>query len=140
MRKLFYPGLNEKNINIALLILRLVVAGFMLTHGIPKLGRLFSGEEIQFGDPIGIGPEASLILTVFAEFLCSVLIGIGLGTRLAAIPLIITMAVAAFIAHGADPFGRQELALFYMVVYVVILLTGGGKFSLDYFLFRKNKK
>ncbi len=86
--------LNLKNTDIALLLLRLGVGGLMLTHGIPKLMRLFGSDPIQFGDPIGIGVEASLTLAVFSEVICSVLIIIGLGTRLAAIPLIITMAVA----------------------------------------------
>jgi putative oxidoreductase len=47
------------------------------------------------------------------------------------------MAVAAFIAHGDDPFSRKELALFYMVVYVVLLLTGSGKYSADSLISKK---
>lgn len=133
--------LNLKNTDIALLILRLGVGGLMLTHGIPKLMRLFGSDPIQFGDPIGIGVEASLTLAVFSEVICSVLIIIGLGTRLASIPLIITMAVAFFIVHAADPFQNKELALFFLIVYVVLALTGSGKYSLDhYFLKRKSTK
>ncbi len=105
----------------------------MLTHGYPKLQRLLSG-EMRFGDPLGLGPEVSLVLAVFAEFVCAILIVLGLGTRLAAIPLIVTMSVAAFIAHGGDPFGRKEMALLYLVLYVVLLITGSGKFSLDQIL------
>lgn len=108
----------------------------MLTHGFPKLQRLLAG-EMQFGDPLGLGPEISLVLAVFAEFFCSILIVLGLGTRLAVIPSIVTMAVAAFIAHGADPFGRKELALLYLVGYVVLLLSGSGKFSVDRIISRK---
>jgi len=117
-------------------MLRLTAGGFMLTHGVPKLQRLLTG-EFQFGDPIGLGPEVSLILAVFAEFFCSVLLILGLGTRLATIPLMVTMAVAGFVAHGTDPFGRKELALFYLVAYAVILLLGGGKYSTDRFIFKK---
>lgn len=108
----------------------------MLTHGFPKLQRLLAG-EMQFGDPIGLGPEVSLVLTVFAEVVCSILIVLGLGTRLAAIPSIVTMAVAAFIVHGADPFGRKEMALLYLVGYVVLLLSGSGKFSVDRIISKK---
>jgi len=133
--------LDLRKTDIALLMLRLGVGGLMLTHGIPKLMKLFGSDPIQFGDPIGIGVEASLTLAVLSEVICSVLIIIGLGTRLASIPLIITMAIAFFIVHGADPFQRKELALFYLIVYVVLLLTGSGKYSLDhYFLKRKSKK
>jgi len=108
----------------------------MLTHGWPKLQRLLAG-DMKFGDPLGLGPEVSLVLVVFAEFLCSILIMLGLGTRLASVPLIVTMAVAAFIAHADDPFQRKELALFYLVVFVVLLLSGSGKYSVDQFLQKK---
>lgn len=122
-----------------LLIVRIAVAAFMLTHGYPKLMKLLAGGEIQFADPFGLGMYFSLVLAVFAEFFCSILIGIGLGTRLATIPLIITMLVAAFIAHSSDPFGRKELALLYLVVFVFLLFTGSGKFSVDYFISKKLK-
>lgn len=125
--------------DFALLIVRIAVAAFMLTHGYPKLMKLLAGGEIQFADPFGLGMYFSLVLAVFAEFFCSILIGIGLGTRLATIPLIITMSVAAFIAHSSDPFGRKELALLYLVVFVFLLFTGSGKFSVDYFISKKLK-
>ncbi len=108
----------------------------MLTHGYSKLQKLMAG-DMQFADPLGLGQEVSLVLAVFAEFLCSLLVMLGFGTRLAVIPLIVTMAVAAFITHGADPFGRKELALFYLVAYVVLLLSGSGKFSVDRLIGKK---
>lgn len=119
------------------LFMRISIAALMIRHGLPKLNNLFSAGEIQFGDPIGIGPAASLILVVFAEFFCSILIGIGLGSRLAAIPLMINMFVAALIAHGPDPFPRKELGLLYLLFYLVIFVTGSRKYSLDYLLTRK---
>ncbi|WP_319500232.1 DoxX family protein [uncultured Draconibacterium sp.] len=136
MNQLFRTKLNNTSVHLSLLLLRLASGGFMLTHGFPKLQRLLAG-EMQFGDPLGLGPEVSLVLAVFAEFFCSILIMLGLGTRLAVIPLIVTMAVAAFIVHGADPFGRKEMALFYLVSYVVLLLSGSGKFSVDRLIGRK---
>jgi len=136
MKRIFSTKVGKFNLNLGLLILRLSAGGFMLTHGYPKLQRIISG-EMRFGDPLGLGPEVSLVLAVFAEFFCAILVMLGLGTRLATIPLIVTMAVAAFIAHGADPFSRKEMALLYLVSFLVLLLTGGGKFSVDYFLNRK---
>jgi len=137
MKRLFQTDLNDRLFHVIILLTRIAVGTFMLTHGFPKLERLLAGGDIRFGNPIGLGPAVSLGLAVFAEFLCSVLIIIGLGTRLATVPLIVTMAVAAFISHGADPFARKELALMYLVVYVILLVTGGGKFSLDRLVFRK---
>ena len=131
VKRLFHTGTNEALLDLVVFFLRIAVAASMLTHGVPKLSRLLEGGEIQWADPIGLGPAVSLVLAVFAEFFCSILIGIGLGTRLATIPLIVTMAVAAFVSHGADPFARKELAIMYIVVYVTLLVTGSRKYSVD---------
>jgi len=72
-----------------------------------------------------------------AEFAGGILIAVGLFTRPAAVLWIVTMLVAAFIAHGADPFQKKELALLYLSFAVIVLALGGGKFSLDNLL--KNK-
>lgn len=114
----------------AALLLRIVGGGFMLTHGIPKFMKVING-DFGFGNPIGIGEEASLILTVLAEFVCAILILVGYKTRWAAIPLIITMLVAAFIVHGSDPFGKKEMALIYLIIYSAIYALGPGKYSID---------
>jgi len=113
-----------------LLVLRCALGGMMLTHGWPKLLRLLETPE-KFADPIGLGPEISLGLTVFAEFVCALLIIFGAWTRLAAFPLLVTMLVAAFIVHGDDPFKKQELALLYAAGCLTLMLQGGGRVALD---------
>ncbi|GGW54414.1 putative oxidoreductase [Winogradskyella epiphytica] len=137
LKKAMSSGVSSTYISVALLILRVVGGAFMLTHGLGKFEALFSGEPIQFRDPIGVGATASLALAVFAEVLCAILLIIGLGTRLAAIPLAITMLVAAFIVHANDGFGRQELPLLYAAIYISIALIGAGKYSLDNWLSKK---
>ena len=116
--------------HIGLLLLRLGFSGLMLTHGIPKLMKLLQG-NLESADPLGIGALPSLILTVIGEVICPLLIIIGYKTRLAAIPAGITMAVAAFVIHGADPIGTKEKALLYLFAFVIIALTGAGKYAVD---------
>jgi putative oxidoreductase len=137
MLRIFQTGTREEYLDILILFVRLSVAVFMLTHGGPKLSKLLAGGEIQFGDPLGLGPALSLALVVFAEFFCSLLIGVGLGTRLAVIPLMITMLVAAFISHGPDPFRQKEMALLYFLIYLSLLVIGSRKYSFDYLMTRK---
>jgi len=139
MKTLFNTNYHHKSLDFALLLLRVCIAAFMLYHGIPKMNGLLSG-DMKFADPIGIGAPASLILAVFAEVVCSVLIALGLATRLAVIALIINMAVAVFVVHAADGFEKQESGSHYLLVYVFLLFSGAGKYSLDYFISRSNSR
>ena len=116
--------------DIGLALLRIVPAALMLSHGIPKFQKLIAG-NFEFADPIGIGATPSLFLTVIAEFVCPILIIIGFKARWAAIPSLITMLVAAFVVHGADPLAKKELALLYAVFFLAVALLGPGKYSID---------
>lgn len=137
IKKMINPGSYSKNIDLSLLILRIAGGALMLTHGISKIAPLFGTDPIQFPDPIGLGATTSLALTVFAEVFCAALLILGLATRFAAIPLLITMLVAVFVVHIADPFANQELPLLYASIYLVILIAGAGKFSIDNMVFNK---
>lgn len=125
-------------INILILALRIVVASLMLRHGVPKLINLLSG-DLSFADPIGLGPEISLILVIFAEVFCSILILIGYKTRMASMPLIITMLVALLIVHSNDPIYQHWNILLYLLSYGLLLHLGGGKFSITYLLYHAKK-
>ena len=118
------------NRDLAALVLRIIGGGLMLTHGIPKLMKLING-DMGFADPIGIGATPSLLLTVFAEALCALLILIGFKSRWAAVPLMITMLVAAFVVHASDPLGTKEMALLYFGIYLAIFALGSGRYSVD---------
>lgn len=131
LKKLTSARLNEfVSPDLAICLLRIGAAALIMTHGIPKLLRVLEG-DFSFGDPIGIGATTSLILVTFAEAVCAVFVLFGLWTRAALIPLIINMTVVVFIAHADDPFGRKELGLFFLLTFIVLFLTGPGKYSLD---------
>lgn len=138
MNRLFNTNYNHRSLNIVLLILRVSIALLMLAHGIPKLNTLLAGGPFKFADPIGIGETASLVLAVFAEVFCSLLLLLGLAVRLASVPLIITMLVAVFIVHGKDGLEQQEQGLLYLLIYLVLLFAGGGSFSIDKLISRNN--
>ena len=140
--------------SLGLLIIRLGIGGYMLTHGWGKLQMLMAGNADQFADPLGIGPTVSLIMVVFAELVCAALVMAGALTRLACVPLVVTMLVAAFVAHGSDPWtmaeGRRlfvadeaaswaskQPALMYMFVFLGLIFTGAGRFAVDSLIFRR---
>lgn len=130
----FVPKKLVGSANIGILILRIALGFLMLTHGYPKFEKLLAG-DLSFGNPIFLGEELSLILTVFAEFVCSILLILGLLTRPAVFFLAFTMAVAAFIVHGSDEIGKQEKSLLYLAGYICLWFTGPGKYSADNRLF-----
>ena len=121
-----------------LLFLRVMIGLFMMIgHGWGKLSG-FSERMATFSDPLGVSSPVSMALAVFAEFFCSIAIALGLGTRFAALVLLINMSVAGFIVHSADPWGRKEMAFMYAIAYATILIAGAGRFSLDRKFFRKS--
>jgi putative oxidoreductase len=138
MRKIL--SIQSGTSDTMLLVLRIGVAMLMLTHGVPKMMMLLSGGPIQFPPVLGLSSETSLMLAVGAEVFCSLLILTGTATRLAVIPLMITMLVAVVMIHGADPFTTKEPALIYLLVYTTLMIGGSGKYSVDYALLRKTTK
>ena len=138
MKEFLFYGFNAKEDTkaMALLFLRLFVGLMMLTHGWAKL-ESFSETSVagSFPDPIGLGSSLSLTLVVLAEFGASLLIILGVFTRLAVIPLIINMSVAVFVIHAPDTFAVKELAVMYLGVYIALFFLGSGRFSVDYILF-----
>lgn len=123
--------MNHSSSSVGLLILRLAFGLSMLFgHGWGKLVN-YSELSMTFPDPIGAGSGTSLILAIFAEVVCAFLVAIGLFTRVAVIPLIVTMLVAFLLVHMDDPWGKKEMAALYGAAYICIFFCGPGRFSLD---------
>ena len=131
MKKLLSINYSTTAFNIAMLLHRLVFGILMMSHGYNKLVH-FSEEKAEFMNFMGMGSTFSLLLVIFAEFFCALFITIGLFTRLTVVPLVICMAVALFKAHGGDVFGEKgSVATLYLSAYVLLLLVGPGKISVD---------
>ncbi len=111
----------------------------MLSHGYPKLQMLLSGDEIKFFDFLGMGPKISLILTVFAEFVCSIFVILGLFTRWATFFLAFTMLIAVLVVHGPDGFDKKELGLLYLSILLLLFTFGPGKYSVDGMISNRRK-
>ena len=102
----------------------------MLVHGYDKMVH-FNETASHMMNFMGIGAKASTALVIFAEFFCSLLVVLGLFTRLACIPLIICMGVALFKAHNGDFFGDGQVAALFLICFIVLLFLGAGKVSVD---------
>ncbi len=140
INKMIHKIVNTSHSNLTdwgLVILRLSVGALMITHGWSKLMNfdaiVSDGNFIPILGSVSLG----LGLTVMAEFFMSLLIMAGLLTRISVIPLIIAMLVAAFVAHANQPLSEKEHALLFLFPYITILLSGAGRFSVDYYLSKR---
>jgi putative oxidoreductase len=134
MKKLLSTNYTDASFNIATFLLRVGSGALIfLNHGLAKFNK-FSEMQNVFFDPFHIGHRFSLILTLFAELICSLLLVLGLLTRLAAFVLVINMSVAVFLFHfhnNSQPIAEFEIAVLYLVAFFSILLVGPGKISVD---------
>ena len=130
MKKLLSTKYSAGAFSGAMLLLRLGSGILMMGHGYNKLVH-FNTMRHTFMNFMGLGSSVSLTLDIFAELCCAFLIVIGLFTRLVTIPLIIAMSVAFFKAHNAELFGKGELPALFLACFLVLLLVGPGRISVD---------
>ncbi len=121
------------------LLARLSVGLVFVTAGWGKLQNL--DKVIEFFRSLGIpAPELQAPFVAATELSCGLLLVLGLGTRFAAVPLVVTMLVAIRTAlwselEGAiDLFGREEYLFIVLLAWLAI--AGAGAVSLDAILAR----
>ena len=132
---LFPQYLRGKGVSLLILVVRVVFGILFFTHGLDKM---MNFNELLNGYPsvLGLGSYMTLMVTVFCEFCCSLFLIAGLLVRIMTVPMIIAMGVAFFDIHDAI-LPEGELALIYLIVFIILFLTGPGCFSGDYLIDRK---
>lgn len=126
---LFTTNFHGPTMSRLLLAMRLFFGVLFLLHGYEKIVN-FETLSTLFPDPFGMGADTSLILVVFAEFFCAMALIAGFLFRLTLLPMIFTMLIAFFYAHGGS-IADGELALIYLGVFIMMLFTGPGRYSMD---------
>jgi putative oxidoreductase len=132
MKKILQLGFIPANTDLALLVFRLWT-GFALfaKHGIEKFTN-FSQMQQHFPDPLHVGSTISLSVALLADGICSLLIIIGLATRLAAFIIVINLMVVFFTMHQFS-FAKEHAELVYLFLGSVlcIFIAGPGRYSID---------
>lgn len=143
MKKILSTSLNNNGVSLGLLILRVTAAVLLIPHGYDKLAH-FADKKDHFMSFMGFGGSVSLALVIGAEFFCSLLLVFGLLSRFALIPLIISMWVAVSQANHFDILGTAQpvgqSAFMFLIMFVVLFITGPGKFSADNALFKSGRR
>ena len=130
MKKLLSIHYSPLAFNAAMLVLRIAMGALMMAHGYQKLVG-FSTMKSDFYNLLGMGSTLSLALCIFAEFFCALFVMIGLFTRIVTLPLIISTSIALFDVHAMDFFNTGEKASLFLSGYIVLLLLGPGRASVD---------
>ena len=135
MKKFFFPSVfPDASVSRLLLTLRLFFGFLFLTHGIDKLAN-FEVLSYSFPDPLGMGSHLSLVLVILAEVFCALTFIGGFLFRFSLLPMLFAMFVAFFYAHGGS-IADGELAFIYLGVFLLLLVTGPGRYSADYLMYR----
>lgn len=134
---LFPQSFRGKGVSFLILCLRVFFGIMFFVHGLDKLAN-FNELSQTFPNVLGFGSYFSLMVSIFCEFCCSLFLIMGLMVRITVIPMIVSMAVAFFDVHdGMLPQG--ELALIYLIMFLLLYITGPGRFSIDYLIDKKIK-
>jgi putative oxidoreductase len=147
---IFSSLLNSKSLQMdfGLLLLRIIIGFLMAFYGYEKLIRFnemaaseFWANNVSF---LGMSGTVPLALTVFAEFFCSILLIIGLFTRFSLLVLLFCMGYIflvifpfSILDKGDNGYQFND-AFVYFIIYLGLLFTGAGKYSLDAAFFKKN--
>ena len=137
------------NIDLGILILRVTVGLTMMFYGYQKLTHYTEMVEDDFWKNhvslFGMKGSIPLLLTIFAEFFCSIFLLLGLYTRLALFFLLFCMGYIAFyldafeLIRAGDNGLEMNSAFNYFLMYLALLFTGAGKYSLDAILLSRKK-
>lgn len=118
----------------AALFLRLFAGSMLLTHGVMKIQN-YNFLSSSFPSVLGMGSGLSLTMVILVEVGCSIAIICGFLTRLALIPAIFTMLIAALFVGNFE-----ELAFMYMGIFIALFISGPGIYSFDRWMFVPDAK
>lgn len=127
---LFPQYCRDRVISFLILVLRVFFGVLFFMHGLDKLTN-FNQLSYTYPSVFGLGSYMTLMLSVFTEFACSLFLISGLLVRITVIPMIVAMAVAFFDVHDAM-MPEGELALIYLILFIILYVVGPGRYSIDY--------
>ena len=129
---------RERLVSLLILAIRIFFGVLFFVHGLDKMMN-FSVLSETYPSVFGLGSYMTLMLTIFSEFCCSLFLIAGLLERIMVLPMIAAMGVAFFDVHDAM-MPEGELALIYMIVFLILFFTGPGRYSVDYLIDMQLKK
>ncbi|MDO8403738.1 MAG: DoxX family protein [Pseudomonas sp.] len=122
---------DERAQDFGLLFLRVTGGVFLLwVHGLPKLLN-FSAQLQVIEDPFHLGANVTLMLAIFAEVLCPLLIIAGVLVRLACLPILAVLLIALLVVHVQWSLDEGQFGWLLLIVFTSLLIAGPGRLVLN---------
>jgi putative oxidoreductase len=122
---------DERVQDLGLLFLRVSSSLFLLwVHGLPKLLN-YSAQLQVIEDPFHLGANLTLMLAIFAEVLCPLLIIVGLLVRMACLPILSVLLVAMVVVHPQWSIEEGQFGWLLLILFTSIFIAGPGRLALN---------
>lgn len=142
IKRMFLYSAGLTFTNMARLFMRLFTGVMFMQFGIRQIAQ-FNELALSFPSVFGMGAEVSLLVMILIEIICSTLIILGLFTRFAIIPPMVSMVIAECVliqelmAQTNVTFQSSQiifLPIMFIGIFLFMMLAGPGKISLDYII------
>ncbi|WGK92711.1 DoxX family protein [Pseudomonas migulae] len=122
---------DERAQDIGLFFLRVSGGLFLLwVHGLPKL--LNYNAQLQvIEDPFHLGANVTLMLAIFAEVLCPLLIMVGVLVRLACLPILSVLWIALLFVHPQWSLEEGQFGWLLLILFTSLFIAGPGRLALN---------
>ena len=122
---------DERARDAGLLFLRVSGGLFLLwVHGLPKLLD-FSAQLQLIEDPFHLGSHLTLMLAIFAEVVCPLLIVAGVLARLACVPILFVLLVALLVVHPQWSVAEGQFGWLLLILFTTVLIAGPGRLAIS---------
>ena len=122
---------DERARDVGLLFLRVSGGLFLLwVHGLPKLLD-FSAQLQLIEDPFHLGSHLTLMLAIFAEVDCPLLIVAGVLARLACVPILFVLLVALLVVHPQWSVAEGQFGWLLLILFATVFIAGPGRLALN---------
>ncbi|WP_426206299.1 DoxX family protein [Pseudomonas sp. TWP3-1] len=122
---------NDQALSLGLLFLRVTGGLFLLwIHGLPKLLD-FTAQLQLIEDPFHLGAHLTLILAIFAEVVCPLLIVAGVLARLACLPILFVLLVALLVVHPQWSVAEGQFGWLLLIIFTTVFIAGPGRLALN---------
>ena len=128
---------NWDTVSLGLLFFRIAVSiELILVHGLKKLGVGVSTAEVV-PNPLHLPETLNQIFATTANVILPLFVIFGLLTRLAVLPILAVTLTGYFVVHGNSPLSERDIPFMYSISFLLLLIAGSGKYSVDSMLFKK---